>query len=221
MGLFIASHVLLPMVGVRRALVRTSGEKVYLIAYSALTVALLIWVVKAYNAAPIVAVFEPNTAMQHGSLTFMLIAVFLLVSGVLTRNPSMVPAESLGWRPEAKGVFKITRHPVMWGIALWGISHLLANGHIAALLLFGGMTALALAGAAHIDHRKRTTVGDDWLRFEAQTSFVPLVAIAMGKVRMERREIPWWHTVVCIIVYVGLLAGHAFVGIDVFPLGLL
>jgi uncharacterized membrane protein len=219
MSLFIVSHILLPVQGVRSALVRVLGEKVYLVIYSGLSIGLLAWIVEAYNSAPVVEFFEPSTAMRHGSLTLMLISVYLLVGGVLTRNPSLVPAESLGWRPEARGVFKITRHPVMWGIALWGGSHFLANGHFAAIILFGGMTVLALAGAVHIDHRKRQTVGEDWLHFEAETSFVPLVAIAMGKVRIDRREIPWWHTLACILIYIGLLAGHATLGKDVFPMG--
>ena len=143
----------------------------------------------AYKAAPKVEIFEPNTAMRHASLTLMLMSSFLTVAGIASRNPSLVPAEKLGWRLEAKGIFKINYHPLMWGIALWGFSHDLANGHAAALALFGGMAALAVAGALHIDFRKRETLGDTWLDFEKQTSFIPLAAIAVGRIRMEKGEI--------------------------------
>jgi uncharacterized membrane protein len=218
-GLFVVSHLVLPITALRNGIIGIIGRSAYLLLYSAISIALLLWIVEAYGAAPIVDLFAPNTAMRHATLTLMLIAVFLAISGVATPNPSAVPAQDLGWKPEVKGVFKITRHPLMWGIAIWGGCHFLANGHAAALILFGGMTVLALGGAMHIDRRKRESLGEEWRRFEEQTSFVPLAAIAMGKVRMERREIPWWQTLIAVAAYIGLLAGHAALGRDVFPLG--
>ncbi len=195
MGLFAVSHVVLPILPLRSALISVLGEQLYLAFYSILSIGLLAWVIMAYKAAPKVELFEPNTAMRHASLTLMLMSSFFTVAGIASRNPSLVPAEKLGWRPEAKGIFNITCHPLMWGIALWGFSHALANGHAAALALFGGMAALAVAGALHIDFRKRKTLGDTWLDFEKQTSFIPLAAIAAGRIRMEKGEIFWWQNV--------------------------
>ena len=166
MSLFAVSHVVLPILPLRSALINVLGEQLYLAFYSILSIGLLIWVTMAYKAAPTVELFEPNTAMRHASLMLMLMSSFLTVAGIASRNSSLVPAEKLGWRPEAKGGFKITRHPLMWGIALWGFSHAIANGHAAALALFGGMAALAVAGALRIDFRKHETLGDTWLDFE-------------------------------------------------------
>ena len=149
----------------------------------------------------------------------MLIASFLIVCGFVGRNPSTVPGAQLGWKPEATGVFKITRHPVMWGVAIWGTSHALANGHGAALVLFGGMALLAILGAWHLDRRKREALGDEWRAFEAETSFVPLMAIAAGRTRMERGDIPGWQTLTAIAVYMLMLFAHARLGRDVFPIG--
>jgi uncharacterized membrane protein len=220
MALFVGTHIWLPDPPVRRVLARVLTERGYLAAYSLLSIALLAWVINAYKAAPHIEVIVPNTGMRHASLTVMLIASFLLVCGFVQRNPSTVPAAQLGWKPEVKGIFKITRHPVMWGVALWGISHSLANGHAAALILFGGMSVLALVGALHLERRKRATLGDDWMAFEAGTSFVPLFAIAAGRTRMERGEIPWWQTLLAIAVFAGMLYVHARLGRDVFPMQL-
>ncbi len=220
MALFVGTHIGLPHPNLRKALVGWFGEWGYLAAYSVLSIGLLAWVINAYKAAPHIELFSPNVAMRHASLTLMLIASFLLVCGFAQRNPSTVPAAKLGWRPADRGIFKITRHPVMWGVAFWGCSHALANGHVAALILFGGMALLAILGAAHLDWRKRRALGEDWLAFEAKTSFVPLVAIAAGRVRTERGDIPWWQSLLTVAVYAFMLFAHARLGRDVFPLGI-
>ncbi len=90
-----------------------------------------------------------------------------------TRNPSTVQAAKLGWKPDASGVFKITRHPVMWAGILWSVAHMLANGDLAAIILFGGIGVLSLLGALHLDRRKRAALGDEWIAFQAETSFIP------------------------------------------------
>jgi len=218
MGLFIVSHLALPAAILRHRLTRMLGEWGYLAGYSLISIALLAWMINVYKASPHIEIFTPNTAMRHASLTLMMLASFFLASGLLSRNPSTVQAAKLDWKPQAKGIFKITRHPVMWGFAFWGISHALANGHAAALIFFGGMAVVALGGAMHLDHRKRMLLGDEWIAFEAETSFVPLVAIATGKTRMERGEIPWWQSLIAVGLYIGMIAGHAALGRDVFPL---
>ena len=216
--LFVGSHIVLPMASVRTRLVGGIGEAGYMIGYSVLSIALLAWMILAFTAAPEVILYEPGTAMRHSSLTLMLIASFLFVGGTFSRNAGTVQGAKLGWDPEIRGIFKITRHPVMWSVALWGISHMLANGRLAAWVFFGAMTVLALAGAAHIDRRKRVAMGEVWENFEASTSFWPLGAIAMGRTRMEKGEIPWWQTLLAIVIYVGMLIGHEWAGRVVFPI---
>jgi uncharacterized membrane protein len=64
-------------------------------------------------------------------------------------------------RPEpARGVLRITRHPVMWGVGLWAAVHLVANGDLASLLFFGGFLLTALGGAWHLDRRLAATEGE-------------------------------------------------------------
>jgi uncharacterized membrane protein len=219
MTLFVGTHVGMPEPKLRDALTARIGENGYLATYSVISIGLLAWVIIAYKAAPDVEIWIANTGMRHASLTLMLIAAFFLIAGMTTRNPSTVQAKKLGWKPEAKGVFKITRHPVMWAATLWAIAHTLANGDAAAIILFGGIGLLSLLGAAHLDRRKRLALGADWEAFQAETSFVPLGAIATGRARVERGEIPWWQSLGAVAVYMAMLFVHARLGRDVFPIG--
>ncbi len=75
----------------------------------------------------------------------MPLALFLLVGGVLIPNPSATGMTGVLDRLEpARGVLRITRHPVMWGVGLWAAVHLVANGDLASLLFFGGFLLTAL-----------------------------------------------------------------------------
>jgi uncharacterized membrane protein len=95
-------------------------------------------------------------------------------------------------KPEpTRGVLRITRHPVMWGVGLWAAIHILANGDLASLLFFGGLLLTALGGAWHLDQRMAATEGVRWQRFAADTSFTPFVALLTGRQPWAWAE--WWR----------------------------
>jgi uncharacterized membrane protein len=107
----------------------------------------------------------------------------------------------------------------MWGFALWGIAHLLANGDAANVLLFGGLITLALLGARHIDAKKRRSMGEAWQPFATATSFLPFAAIAAGHARFRASEIGWWRIVLGVTLYGLLVWAHPLLfGVDVWPL---
>jgi len=166
------------------------------------------WMVLAYGDAPRTVLWEAHTAIRHGSLTIMLLAFFLLVCGATTRNPGIMDMEEKGLQTGAIGILKITRHPVMWGMALWGVSHALANGHQEGLIFFGSLAALALVGASHIDYRRTLSLGDRWRDYMAVTSHVPLGAILSGRAKVGKGEIKWWQTLLSIALYASFLFSH-------------
>lgn len=176
----------------------------------------MIW---AYNTGSRLEIWAPPTFIIHGSLTAMLIAVFLIVCGATTPNPGMLDMVEKGLKCGPTGVLKITRHPVMWGITFWGISHALANGHLEGMVFFGSLAALALIGAFHIDYRKTKRLGDQWRDYVSVTSFFPFGALLSGRTRVEKTEIKWWQTVLTILVFSGFLIGHEFIfGPNVLPM---
>ena len=101
----------------------------------------------------------------------------------------------------ARGVLRITRHPVMWGIALWALSHIAARGDAAAAVFFGSMLVLALSGTVLIDRRKRAALGEDWVRFARVTSNVPFLAVLSGRNRLNLAEIGWGRPLLAIVLY--------------------
>ncbi|MBT3768181.1 MAG: NnrU family protein [Rhodospirillales bacterium] len=217
--LFVGSHFVMSSGSIRPRLVSAMGRAPFMIGYSIFSLMSFAWMLWAYQDAPDVVLWIPMTGFKHASLTLMLFACFFIVGGYTTQNPGAINTEDKAVVPSPKGVLKITRHPVMWGIAFWGIAHLLAHGEVAKLILFGTMTVLALAGAYHIDLRRRQNLGDAWRAYEAETSFFPLGAILKGRTRIENREIPLWQTLLTVLLYIGLLYGHNTVlGVNVLPL---
>jgi uncharacterized membrane protein len=96
----------------------------------------------------------------------------------------------------------------MWGVALWALAHVLANGAAAAVVLFGTFTILALVGTLLIDHKFRMRRGTEWLRLAAATSNLPLVAIVAGRQHLVPGEIGWLRIGIALALYVALLALH-------------
>ena len=162
----------------------------------------------------------PPIGLMHLSLAIMPFACLLVVAGMSTPNPSALGGdtpEALDQQPV--GILKVTRHPVMWGIALWGIAHLLANGDAASLMLFGGMTLLALAGASAQETKKRVQLGRRWDGFVAQTSYLPFAAMAAGRTRLRLVEIGWWRIAAALALYALLLVLHPWLfGVSPLPL---
>jgi uncharacterized membrane protein len=216
--LFVASHLVLSYPPLRARLVAGIGETAFRAVYSVLALALLVWVAMAYRDAPIVAVWSPPIGLMHLSLAIMPFACVFVVAGISTPNPTAIGgerAEVLAAGP--RGILKVTRHPVMWGFALWGIAHLLANGDASSIVLFGGITLLALVGARGQDAKKRQHLGTAWQTFAAQTSFVPFAAAR--RTRPSLGEIGWWRIALGLALYALLLWLHPWLfGVSPLPL---
>jgi uncharacterized membrane protein len=99
-------------------------------------------------------------------------ALALLVGGMVTQSPAM-QASSDGDAP-VRGVLRITRHPVVMGMGLFGLVHLLAaQVHTAELAFFGGFPIWAVIGCRHQDERKIANLGAPYRAFAERTAFLP------------------------------------------------
>jgi uncharacterized membrane protein len=106
----------------------------------------------------------------------------------------------------ARGIIRVTRHPIMWGIVLWAAAHIIVRGDAKGLVFFGGFLLLALIGTLAMDARKRAN--PDFPRFAAVTSHVPFVAIAQGRNRIVWREIGWLRPAIGLAVVGAVLLFH-------------
>lgn len=173
---FLAAHVVPARTGLRGALVARFGERAYLFGYSLLSLALLAWLIAAAIRAPVVPLWPVSLSHYWIALVLMLPASMLIVGGAATSNPLSVSFASAGYDPAAPGLVGVTRHPLLWGFALWALAHVLPNGEAVPLIMFGGFGLFALSGMLIIDRRKRRQLGDEWERLAAPTSALPFAA---------------------------------------------
>lgn len=95
----------------------------------------------------------------------------ILFVGSFVGNPALPGAP--GPRGAPRGVFGITRHPMMWGFALWAIVHAVMIATPKALLFDGAILFLALVGSLMQDRKKAGLMGESWYEWKAQTGFWP------------------------------------------------
>lgn len=201
---FLATHFV-TSTPLRGALVRSLGERPYLGLYSLVAAATLVWMVWAYMRTPRELLWAGPRLLP---LVLMPFAFMLLVCGYF-RNPTMVGADKLLKSEDpARGVIRITRHPLMWAIMLWAVAHILARGDTRSVVFFGGFLALAGIGTLLMDSRKRSN--PDWARFAALTSNVPFVAIAQGRNRVVWREIGWQRPLIGLAVFAAVFLAHGW-----------
>ena len=199
---FLATHFV-SSTPLRPAIVAAIGEWPYRGLYSAVAFATLGWMIWAYAAAPRELLFS---GFRGISLVLMPLAFVLIACGFY-RNPTLVGADKLlGSEDPARGVIRVTRHPIMWGLMLWALAHIAARGDSASLVFFGGFLLLAAFGTLAMDRRKRAD--PNWARFAAVTSHVPFVAIAQGRNRLVWREVGWTRPIIGLAVFLLFLVAH-------------
>jgi len=199
---FLATHFV-SSTPLRAALVAKIGEWPYVGLYSAVAVLTLGWMAWAFAQAPREALFS---GFREISFMLMPIAFVLLACG-FGRNPTLVGADKLLKSEEpARGMIRVTRHPIMWGFMLWAAAHILARGDVKALIFFGTFLLVAGIGTLAMDARKRAN--PDWARFAAVTSHIPFAAIVQGRNRIVWREIGWLRPLIGLAAFFAVLSFH-------------
>ncbi|QOL51560.1 NnrU family protein [Massilia litorea] len=181
-GAFVATHFILSH-PLRGPLVRAVGEKGFLALYSLVAFVTLGATVWAYRRAPATRpLWEVGDGLWAFVTVAMLIASILLL-GSLIRNPALPGAARSAATAEARGVYGITRHPMMWAFAIWGACHILVYPVEKNIIVAGAIIVLALVGAALQDRKKAAQDPQGWSAWQARTSYLPFAAIAAGRAR--------------------------------------
>ncbi len=181
---FVGTHFLLSH-PLRAPLVRAAGEKGFLGLYSLVSLITLVWLALAYRAARAEAPLWPVGDGLWALGTVLMLAGAILFMGSLVRNPAL-PEAKTDVVPEARGVFAITRHPMMWGFAIWGLVHILVFPDPANIVLAGAIIILALVGAHLQDRKKEALQPEFWREWERRTSYWPFLAIAQHRARIGK-----------------------------------
>jgi len=127
MVIFMTVHLIPTFVDLRQKLIAWKGETSYTVGYSCAAMVGLILIIIGKSRAARVPVWDAPGWAYHLAPIFMLAALILLPAAYMPTN-----------------LKRFIRHPFLTGIALWAFSHLLVNGDLAAVILFGGFGAFAL-----------------------------------------------------------------------------
>jgi uncharacterized membrane protein len=167
----------------RDVLVARMGPGPYQGIFALASIIGILWMIHAYGRAPTVELWGKLPGFRPLAFPLVFLAFLLLGIGLATPSPTQAGRESELSRETdiARGIVRITRHPFLWGVALWALVHLIVNGDLASLILFGSLFLLALGGTASIDAKRRRIFGENWNRFAQATSNLPFAAILAGR----------------------------------------
>ena len=195
-------HFLISGTALRGKIVGLVGERPFQGLFSLMSLIGIVWLSRAYGQAEYVELWGKLQALRPFALIVMLVAFFFVVLAFTSPNPTAVGGGALLTEKEpAKGIQRITRHPFLWGVALWSFTHLVLNGDLASVIFFGSFLILAVRGPFSIDRKRKKAFGDAWNRFAGVTSNVPFIAIIEGRNSLRVGELGWWPVVLALVVY--------------------
>ena len=125
----------------RQKLIQRIGELPYKGVFSVLSLVGLVLMVKGFSRVEYIAFWNPSASARYIPPLLMAPALILLVAANFNNN-----------------IRRIVRHPMLWGILLWSISHLLVNGDLASLVLFGSFAVFAVFDMWSANKRGATTL---------------------------------------------------------------
>lgn len=149
-------------------------------AIAGLVLLSVVLMIIGFRAAPYQHLYVPPTWAVHVNNLAMLGAIFLLGLGKSS-------GRARRW----------LRHPMLIGVVVWAVAHLLSNGDLAALILFGGLAAWAIVAMLLINMREGV-----WRRPDAGSP--------KGDVK---------HVVLSVIIFAIFAGVHMLVGPSPFPGG--
>jgi len=207
---FVGGHFVLSAPPLRDKLIALLGARAFAAIYSLVMILALIWVIAAYRVAPPRIVWDFGPWINWVPIVLMPFALILAVLGLIARSPTAVMGDAFldSAGAPARGPATISRHPFLCGAALWALSHLIANGDAASIILFGGMALLSIGGMYAIDHKRSLKAGAAWQAFATQTSRFPFAAAWQGRTRVDWKGIGWSRPALGVLLYIVLMMFH-------------
>ncbi len=125
--LFIGIHLVPSSPALRGGLVERLGEKRYKGIYAVTALLGLVLIIIGKGAADFEPLYAPPAWGRQAAMILMPASIVLFPAANMPTN-----------------IKRFTRHPMLWGLTLWSVAHLLANGDRASVLLFGTFGAFGL-----------------------------------------------------------------------------
>jgi uncharacterized membrane protein len=160
--LFLGVHALTTQRELRGSFIASMGEGGYKIAYALVSTAglvLIVWGFAHYRAGGLIPVWSPPTFLKHLNVALMLPAVILVVASYIRGR-----------------IYTAVKHPMLAGVKLWAFGHLLTNGDLGGIILFGSFLAWAVFD--RISLKRRADAGAPPIPVGGTAN--DLIAVAVG-----------------------------------------
>jgi len=130
LAVFLGVHMLPAQRELRARAIVSLGEGGYKIGYALVSLAgivLIAWGFAHYRATGWIDVWDPPKALKHITVALMLPAVIFVVAAYIRGH-----------------IYAALKHPMLAGVKLWAAAHLLANGDLGSIILFGSFLGWAV-----------------------------------------------------------------------------
>lgn len=172
--LFFLTHSIPVRPANKARIVARVGGRGFTLGYSALSLAALSFVIVAANRAPIIQVWPWAPWQNHVTLLAMAVASIIAALAIARPNPlSFGGRDNHRFAPQAPGIIGWMRHPLLMALLIWALGHLVPNGNLAHVILFGIFAAFSALGVRIIDRRQKRILGmENWQRLSATTRHI-------------------------------------------------
>ena len=201
---FVGTHFLMSH-PLRIFFIRRLGNNGFALVYSVVSLALFYWMIVEFGRAPKGPDYWPVGDLIWAIASVITLLAAVLFTGSFVRNPSLPGAPDAMAGQDPSGVFRVTRHPMMWGFGLWGIAHILVGPRIDNFIFAGSIVFLALVGSRAQEIKKAKLSGVEWEAWLRRTSFLPRLS-ALPKAGPG----PW---IAGIVLWVLATWVHPYIGI--------
>jgi uncharacterized membrane protein len=215
LGAFFVTHSIPVRPNVKAGLQTFLGQRGFTACYSALSLIMLATLIWAAQSAPVVELWPQ--AVWHRYVIFAGMLLVCLIAGLAIGQPnpfSFGGSNTHKFDPTRPGIVRLTRHPMLLVLMLWSGLHLLPNGDLAHIIMFGIFFAFAFIGRWIIDCRNKRLMGEDlWQSLLEETNQSPVfsgfVSTRSFMVRLG----------LAVLVFAVLLILHApIIGVSPLPL---
>ena len=174
---FLAPHVFVTRRAARADAIARMGEGPYKIVFSALSfigIALIVYGFAQYRANEWVNIWSPPVWTRHLALLLLWPANVFVVAAYIPGH-----------------IKRVLKHPMLVGVKLWAVAHLLANGDLGSIILFGSILAWAVFD--RISLKRRTDPGAPPIATGGWTR--DIAAIVVGTI-LYLALVFWFHPAV-------------------------
>lgn len=137
LSLFFLMHIMPYAPNTRQKLVGRFGELPYKVTFRIIVIGIIAMGVIGWSSFPNVYFYEPGLALKRIHLVIMFFAVYLWVAAEMPNN-----------------LKRVIRHPMLTGMKLWALGHLLANGDLRSMILFVSFLLFSVVAVVATNRRE-------------------------------------------------------------------